>query len=252
MSLGNLRNMEIEGLTKFVKEKGLTGVGFNSAVLRSSRRKRLKDFKQKTIKLTDYQLVLAAFLYLAISGKSVILLTCDRDLIDIKENLLRSIMEKYTINLLLTQKMSLLNENFIQFEKDERIKMVLYRQEIYDELSNTIKKLKETNLFSIFQLNYYDKKDGKLYEPPNKIAKWEMDFFLEYKLNLDCYSLDKGIELKYPMRYVMDPTKHGSKIYFSVNIKNGPHYGGFMPHCEDICRYAEKERNKPMDISGFV
>ena len=91
-----------------------------------------------------------------------------------------------------------------------------------------------------------------MYGPIDKVPIWLMNFFLEYKWNIDCYSVYKEIELKYPIKYVMDPTKSTKKIYFDIAMRKEPHYDGFMPNCEDRCLYARKESGNPLDLSGLV
>ena len=199
--------------------------------------------------MTDYQIVLTALLYLCTERSgNVILLTCDKDLVDISENLVRSAIEKYTVNLILTEKLKRVNYNLKIFGGLK----FLYTTEIFDELNSTCKKIKDSDLFWCFQVAYYDRSDGKLYGDINKLPIWLMDFFLEYKGNNDCYSAYKEIELKYPIKYVMDPTKSTKKIYFDLTMRKKPHYGGFMPNCEDRCIYARKESGNPLDLSCFV
>ncbi|MGZ3605868.1 MAG: hypothetical protein ACXU9P_13045, partial [Thermodesulfobacteriota bacterium] len=201
--------------------------------MKAARKKRLKDFKRNTLILTDYQIVLTALLYACIQRAHVMVLTCDKDLLDINHNLMRSGIEKYVINRILTERMSR-----VTIGQAWRKLKFLYRTEIFAELNDTLKKIANNDFFGGLTVAYYDKRDGKLYgvvqkHLGQKMPIWFMDFFLEYRGNFDCYSMNKEIELKYPIKFVMDPTRSNRVIYFKITIRERPFNTGFIKDCED-------------------
>lgn len=252
MWLGNLQQKEIGLLDQIRKKENNTGKPFGLSVLKTARKKRLKDFKRNTLILTDYQIVLVALLYVCLQRAHVLVLTCDKDLLDIYHNLMRSGIEKYVINRILTERMSR-----VTMGKPWHELKFLYKTEIFAELNNTFKKIDNSDLFGGLAVAYYDKSDGKLYGLAHphlgqKMPIWFMDFFLEYRGNLDCYSMYKQIELKYPIKFVMDPTRSNKVIYFKVTIRERPFYRGFIENCEDICSPAKEENENPLNLSAFV
>lgn len=247
MRLGNLQQKEINYLDQFRKKEGDTGKPFDVSVLKAARKKRLKDFKRNTLILTDYQIVLTALLYACMQRAQVMVLTCDKDLLDINHNLMRSGIEKYVINRILTERMS--RATIGQAWRELKF---LYRTEIFAELNDTLKRIANSDSFGGLTVAYYDKRDGKLYGPVQKMPIWLMDFFLEYRGNFNCYSMNKKIELKYPMKFVMDPTRSNRLIYFKITIRERPFNTGFIENCEDICFAARKERENPLGFSAFV
>jgi hypothetical protein len=267
MSMGRLRQIELDAFNRIRKEEGYTGQSFYPSVLKTARRKRLKDFKRGTLTLTDYQIVLTALLYTCFQRGNVLLYTCDRDLVDIKENLLWSAIERYTINRILTEKLNRFYNNSVPSGKSEIINpfpeetwdklKFLYTKHIRDELDVTLANIRNSDSFGRLAVGYYDRNNERVYgltgqELGQKIPIWLMDFFLEYKGNFDCYSMNKRIELKYPVKYVMDPTKSSKLIYFNIRLKKRPFYAGFIENCEDMCALARKERENPLAISAFI
>jgi hypothetical protein len=252
MRLGNLQQKEIDLLDQFRKGEGDTRKPFGVSVLKTARKKRLKDFKRNTLILTDYQIVLTALLYVCVQRAHVMVLTCDKDLLDINHNLMRCGIEKYVINRILTERM---NRATVR-EAWHELKF-LYRTEIFAELNNTLKKIANSDSSGSLTVAYYDKSDGKLYGVAQehlgqKMPIWFMDFFLEYKGNFNCYSMHKEIELKYPIKFVMDPTRSNRLIYFKITIREKPFNSGFNGNCEDICFVAKEERENPLNLSAFV
>lgn len=102
--LGNSRQREIELLNKIQRNRGLTGECLDSKVIRTARKKRAKEFKKGTLVITDYQLITYALILMAFFRKNVLVFTCDKDLLDIKDNLYRSVYEKYFLNTLFEKK----------------------------------------------------------------------------------------------------------------------------------------------------
>jgi hypothetical protein len=252
MWLGNLQQKEISLLDQFRKKEGDTGKPFGVSVLKTARKKRLKDFKRSTLALTDYQIVLTALLYACVQRAHVMVLTCDKDLLDISHNLIRSGIEKYVINRIFTERMS--RATIRQAWRELKF---LYRNEIFTELNDTLKKIANSDSFGGLTVAYYDKRDGKLYGVAQKhlgqkMPIWFMDFFLEYRGNFNCYSMYKEIELKYPIKFVMDPTRSNRIIYFKITMREKPFNSGFIKNCEDICSAARQERENPLSISAFV
>lgn len=244
--MGGLRMQEIS----FLERMGFKKEGFTASTLKIARRKRVKDIKKHTFKITDYELVLSAFLYFCYSRKNVVVLTCDNDLIDIKDNLIRSVIEKYTINEMLTKKLKPLNK--YGSTKEGNIKISLNGKDVRHELKNTFKIIRDDKLSGSFQIAFYDRRDRKIYGGVTRIPVWLMDFVLEYRLNINCYSIDKRLEIKYPLNYIMNPTEDFEEIHFNITMRKERQYYGMMPDCEDICKYARKERDTPIDLTSFV
>lgn len=72
------------------------------------------------------------------------------------------------------------------------------------------------------------------------------------KFNLDCYSLQTGIEIKYPLKSKYDPNRTSNCVEFEILPRMRPFYNGFMSKCEYICRYARDEHENPSAISDFA
>ena len=134
--MGRLRAQEIGLLERQGFKKG----GFTVSALKKARKKRLKDIKRNNFKVTDYGLVVTSFLYLCHTRKNVILLTCDYDLHDIKDNLIRSAIEKYTLNNLLTGRLK--DHDRLEALETGNIRVSLTMEEIHVELNNVLKRLR--------------------------------------------------------------------------------------------------------------
>ena len=114
------------------------------------------------------------------------------------------------------------------------------------------KRIKTDKLSRGFQIAFYDRRDRKIYGGVVKIPVWLMEYVLEYKLNINCYSADKRLEVKYPLNYIMKPSEDFEENHFNVTLRKERQYYGLMPDCEDICNYAGKEHNTPSDLTSFV
>ncbi|MGA7494754.1 MAG: tetratricopeptide repeat protein [Syntrophobacteraceae bacterium] len=246
--LGHLRSHEIDQLERI----GFRKDRFTASALRKARKKRLKDTKKNTTKITDYSLVVTAFLYFSFWRRNVILLTCDNDLHDIKDNLIRSAIEKYTLNKMLTDKMATATKR--ETLNNDSIRLSLRREEILDELiNNTFKRLNDTAApKGIFQVAFYDIRDNKIYGGVERLPVWLLDFVLEYRLNLNCYSADEKLEAKYPFNYIMNPSEDFKEIDFNITVRKKRNFYGLMSDCEDVCNYSRRERDTPSDITSFV
>lgn len=245
--LGRLRTQEIGQLERI----GFRREGFTATALKRARKKRLKDIKNNTLKITDYELVVTAFLFLCFSRSNVLVLTCDKDLTDIKENLIRSAIEKYTLDRLLTKKLKSLNKCGTLCEKD--VRLCLTGEEVREELLNhTFKRMKKDNLSRVFKIGFYDRRDRKIYGGEARIPVWLMDFVLEYRLNFNCYSADKTIEMKYPLNYIMIPSEDLEEIHFKITLRTERLHYGLMSDCEEICSYPRTESDTPAGLTSFV
>jgi tetratricopeptide (TPR) repeat protein len=244
--IGGLREQEIGSLERI----GFKKEGFTASALKRAWKKRAKDTKKNTFKITDYELVLTAFLYFCFSRNNVMVFTCDNDLIDIKDNLIRSAIEKYTLNQILTKKLRTTYK--YRYINEGNIIILLSGKEIRNELKNTFEAIRNDKLSMGFQIAFYDRRDRKIYGGVVHIPVWLMDFVLEYRLNINCYSVDKRLEKKYPLNYIMNPREGLEEIYFNITLRKERQYYGLMPDCEDICNYARKEKETPSDLSSFV
>lgn len=252
-ALGKLRSEEIKLMGSIRKEHGKTEDEFEKSVLTSARRKKTKSYRKRELKITDYQILTSALIYTCFLGTNTFILSCDKDLIIIFDELIESIKEKYVINALLEEKMSR------DSNKPDRI--ILNYNDIQDamlKINKTIRK-EETNI--TLNILYYQQSDKNVYFKRNqKIPVWLRDFVLEYKLNLDCISIDQETELKYPLNYVMDPVFQdildpncaNPEVPFIVNVRKEPFCRGFKENCEEICKYSAIEREDPYSMSGFL
>lgn len=248
-----VRKKEIEDQKKASELLGHTG-GLDPSWILKSRDKRIKEVKKDNFKLADYQLLVCAFLYACIMGCHVYILTCDRDFLDIHENLMRNLIERYTIYSLLERRIECLNHRDKLAYYNNRIEIPLKKENIFTELENVVYKIKtsETNLQFYFGILYFKPDDGKLYFNINIIPIWLRDFALEYKANIDCFSLDSKTEMKYPIKFVMDPTKSSKYVYFIISHRKQQFYPFFLPDCEYQCKYALTEKNTPNKLTDFL
>src|SRR5208337_2881127 len=173
--------------------------------------------------------------------KNVILLTCDYDLHDIKDNLIRSAIEKYTLNNLLTRRLK--DHDRLEALETGNIRVRLSMKEIRAELESTFRKMKESEVSSRFLVAFYDRRDKKVYGNVEQLPMWLMDFVLDYRLNLICYSDYAVTEMKYPINYIMNPSEDLKQIDFNITLRKDRQYYGLIPDCEDICSPARRERD---------
>ena len=245
--IGRLRTQELD----FLERSGFKKEGFIAMALKMARKKRLKDIKKNTLKITDYQLVVTAFLYFCLTRNNVMVLTCDNDLVDIKDNLIRSVIEKYTLNRMLTKKLMSLDK--CGKLGQDTIELRLTGKEVREDLkNNTFEMIRKDNLSGCFLVAFYNRRDRKIYGGIERIPVWLMNFVLEYRLNFNCYSTDRRLEMKYPINYIMEPTENLEEIHFNITLRKERLYYGLMPDCEDICGIAKKEMDKPSELSSFV
>lgn len=226
-------------------ELGKTGL--DPTWLLNTRSKRIKELKSQVIKIVDYQAVLSALLYACLKGQSVLILTSDRDLLDIHNNLMEAILETYSINQLLEAK---INPVLINADKlnSEGIILSLTIEAIHAQLKKTVDQIHTGKHFS-FGILYYKQDDNKVYRDINIIPLWLRDFILEYKHSIDCYSIP--IVPEYKLKYCMDPTRYKDRVLFKIRLRQ-PVSKWFMPDCESRCIYSKAEREAPGSITGFM
>lgn len=238
-------------------EKKISGLldhkgGLEPSWILESRSKRIREAKRGDFKLADYQLVVGAFLHACARGCSEFVLTCDRDLLDIHENLMRSIIEHYTIYSLLSLRIGRLNDRDRLAYYSKGIRLFLLRDEIVRELENVVYKIRNSSPVINFGIIYYKPDVSKVFRSINLVPIWLRDFALEYKANLDCFSLDPKTEMKYPMKFFMNPTKSPGYVYFFVFSRTQVFYPGFLPECEHRCKYALAEKHAPSELTDFL
>ena len=217
-----------------------------------SRKKRMDEIKDNKFKITDYQNLTAAFIYSCTRGGSTSILTSDRDFLDLRDNLYRSIIERYATNQILTEKV----QNFNSAELEEYNKNSIDINLKFDDINNRVllilKKIMKDRKFFTFNILLYKREVNKIFTYENKIPLWLRDFILEYKKGLDCYSIETGLEMKYKIKYIFQPDFSTQTIIYRVSPRKLHENKVFMIDCEMYCKYALKERDNPMDLSEFI
>lgn len=253
-ALGKMRSLETRGIDIIREQHGKAEDLLTKSVLKSARKKKTSDYRKNTLKITDCQIVTSALIYACYFGANTFILCCDRDLCDVFENITRSIVEKYVIN-------SMLEARIDSNNSESDIKQILYYDDMQSEVKLLFERIRKEEHYISFGIWYYQRSDNKVY--PNKfnqkIPLWLRDFILEYKLNLNCFSIQRDLELKYRLNYVMDPDLEkimdpnciNPKIRFNVSVRKKLFYGEFVEDCERICKYSKSEREDPYKISGF-
>ncbi|MTI81899.1 MAG: hypothetical protein FH758_13675 [Firmicutes bacterium] len=249
--MGNIKAKEAEQIDHARRLAGRSRFIESNWVLKA-RNKQVSEVRKNKFKLVDYQIILSALLYACIMGVPVNIITYDRDLLDIQENLIESIIESYVLyNLLMLR----LKYYLSQEDKDrfytEGLQINITREEIYEELKSVTNQITESQ-DNVFAGVYLKLPDGNMHIQVDQIPLWLRDFILQYKSNLDCYSLDPKTEFKYPIIFYKDPTKKDRYIRFYIWPRKSVFYTGMHSDCERICRYAKEERLNPQKITCFM
>lgn len=218
-------------------------------------KKRIKAAQRRQASMTDAQIVVCAMLWGCYFGSArTCILTADRDLVATVTTLMLSVFEKYVFNEALEKVINLDDEN-TQREMEETGK--LHREIGFKELISAQRKIVEDIVHSTeksleFTVLYYKVETGEIIPDIHKIPLWLRDFILEFKGNIDCVSLVKEIEMKYPLsRRKYDPTQSPDYLHFNVFPRQKPFHEGFLMNCEARCLYFRKEHENPSAISDF-
>jgi hypothetical protein len=238
------------------KEKIQKEVGRNPYIkphwILKSRKKRIDEIITHKIKLSDSQTVTAALIYSSIRGRSTAVITCDRDIIDIWENLFRTIIEKYATNELLDEKIQNLNGEELNLYNRNGIDITLSIDEISSKSILILESFKEQKAYIPFSIILFRRDVNKIFTYTEKIPLWLRDFILEYKKNMDCFSIESNLEMKYKIKFTMDPDFITKMVKYHVFPRKAPFYNGFLINCEEHCKYSQKEQSNPDEISDFI
>lgn len=250
--LGHIRNEEAEEINSILyKLYGKPpGLDYKKA-LKLARKKRMKDFLTDRIKLCDYQNVTASLLTACIFGQNTFLLTTDYDLIDIKENLMISIMEKYIFNTLIEQRL-ILDETLKRKVEAQGVEISITCDEIENELSNLVNRINKTKNKILYSIQFYNQNNKKVYFENFSIPYFLRDFIIQFKSNINCYSIQHENELKYRTYFSMDPNRSMNRIFFNLKYRSYPFYPGFLYNCEENCKYSYDEQNNQKALTDFI
>ena len=203
----------------------------------------MEEIKGDSFSLTDYQTVTTALLFGCFHGP-VSILTADRDIVDIKDNLYNSIIERFAINEFLTKHYS------------SRLTLPPTIELSFDEIENIVldilKRIDSSTDFIYLLVFLYRADNNKIFTYPMKIPKWLRNFILECKKNVDCYSLPFQIDQLYPIKYIMDPDLANRRVTYRVFGRPYMQFKSCLPSCFDYCRYVKKEREDPSSLSDFL
>lgn len=209
-----------------------------------ARRKRMDDVQRADMPLTDYQLMTTAFLYSTWHGTNVMVVTADRDLVDIQDNLYRSIVERYAINQYLVSYFAsrVVKPPVLEISFEDITQQVL---KILDRIANESK-------FILISLQLYRPDFQRLFPYNIRVPIWLRDFILQYKKNLDCMSLPVEYDQLYPIRYTMDPDFVRKVVTYQTFPRISPPGKACQLRCFDSCKYVKIENDNPSKLSDFM
>lgn len=216
--------------------------------LLQTRKKRLNEYKENNLTLTDYQTLTTALLFSCFHGEDVIVWTADRDLVDIKDNLYKSIIERYAVNNLLKNKIASMGSSMYETELMIDISM----QDINDEIVKVLQNIKNATKWTSLTIMLYRQDFNKVFNYSMKIPGWLRDFILSYKKNLECISLSSKYEQLYNISYKMQPDFKVGIVTYQVTLRQPIPYKVCIPFCEQHCRYPRIERENPSAIGEFI
>jgi hypothetical protein len=217
-----------------------------------SRKKRIDEIITHKIELSDYQTVTAALIYSSIKGRSTAVITCDRDIIDIWDNLFRTIIERYATNELLDEKIQNLNSEELNLYNRDGIDITLSIDDISSKSILILESFKEQKAYIPFSIILFRRDINKIFPYTENIPLWLRDFVLEYKKNIDCFSIESNLEMKYKIKFTMCPDFITQTVKYHVFPRKAPFYNGYLIYCEEHCKYSQKEQSNPDEISDFV
>jgi hypothetical protein len=163
-----------------------------------------------------------------------------------------AILETYTLTKAVSDRV-ILNNDITQQELNKFgvLKRFIRWKFLQDEYGKIINKSNSSPEFFNLTILFYDIQTGEIIPDTHRIPKWLRNFILEYKGNLDCYSLQPDIEFKYPLKFKYDPSKTINSVEFEILPRMRPFYPDLMSNCEKGCRYSKNEHENPSAISGF-
>jgi hypothetical protein len=212
----------------------------------------MDEIKDNKFKITDYQTLTAAFIYACIRGGSTSILTSDRDFLDIRDNLYRSMIERYATNQILTERVQNFNINELQEYNKNAIDINLKIDDINNRVLSILKKITKARKFFMFNILLYKREVNKIFIYEYKIPLWLRDFILEYKKGLDCYSIEIDLEMKYNIKYIFQPNFNTKTVIYRISPRKPQKNKVCWIDCEKYCKYALEERNNPSALSEFI
>ena len=241
--LGEIRKEELQKIEHIFQNSNI-----KAKKIINTWKKRKDDIKRDRLKISDCRLIMQGFNLLAGYQQDVIILTGDYDLIDLRNNLLLSIINDYVITEVLNSKAKLLEKKNLD-EIEVEIKM----QKIMDTYEKVIKKIKQSTDGLKLIIWFYKDSDKKIYPFERTIPFWLLEFALLFKRNTDCYNLDEEIIKLYPYKYIWQlelidvPSrdKVKFKIWRKKQLKK-------VANCRFRCKYEFDEMNCPEKISLFT
>lgn len=180
-------------------------------------------------------------------------LTCDRDLMDLKDNLFTSIVERYAIMKLIKIRLDILSDDDNKRYSRGELKFSITFDEIQNEVGRVVKLIMDEKDENVIRVNFtlYRQDRGRYYFETVRIPEWLAKFILEYKFSINCYSINRQTEMKYNFKYLMDPTKSLKYVRYHV-VPRTIFYPGYLRECENICKFVRIERENPSEITSFT
>ena len=247
----NFRGKEIEMVEKFEKRLGRERK-IEYKWLMQARKKRVKEAKEGKFKLTDYQILVTALLMACFYGENVVVNTLDRDLVDIKENLERSIIERYVVYHLLQEKIKKLPTTATKVFSSVGLLIDLSIADIGENVRTFWNKLNSEKEFIVVGLLLYNNKENLCFPYHIKIPYWLRDFILDYKKNVSCMSLNSSYSEINNFRYTFNPNYEKDVVTYTIYPNNYYQDRMTFPFCSKFCRYAKTEESKPHLLSEFL
>lgn len=237
-------------------EKLDLSMGRNLLVTRSwllkSRKKRLDDIRNDDFILTDYQLVTTALLYGCFRGKDIIIHSADRDIVDIKDNLYKSIIERYAVYELLSEKVKALPHTAKKIYSIYGREFEFHIQEIVDAVCCVLKKIDQDKEYIELIVFLFRSDFNKVFNYSMKIPSWLRDFILGYKKNLNCMSLDSEYDSVYNIKYMIEPDFIKKTVKYKVKSRDLTSKKVCLPFCHFKCNYPKMEKDNPSALGDFT
>lgn len=222
--------------------------------LLKARKKRLDEVKDNHIKLSDAQTLITAMLFACYLGRPAMIVTCDRDFLDLLDNLFESIIEKFTVTKILTERINDLSEKQMEIYNDKGMDIDISLKELIEQVKVTVNRIANEKKFIRLILLLYKKNVNKAFDYVQIIPLWLRDFILEFKHNLDCYSISAEQEVRYNFKYIYKIVDNFTAVKYHISPRTRPPLmmKACWPHCEKNCRYAKQEKENPVNISEFI
>ena len=194
----------------------------------------------------------AALIYFCASGRCTVIITSDRDFLDIWNNLFRTIIERFATIELLKEKIQNLNdEELINYNRDG-LEIILNIDDISNKGIFIFEEIKTEKDQMPFVIWLYRSDQNKIFIYEEVIPLWLRKFILEYKKNLDCYSIESNIEMKYNFIYYFDPNFNSNTVKYHISSRKSKSTNLCATDCEKYCRYVQEEKNDPSKLSDFI